>query len=345
MNINETFKKLNLKPATVLKVAGVALLVVVVAAVAIRLLGSSFNSLSKQGGFGLSVSSMPAYDMMQVDEEKSLSNTASLSLRNVAPSLMPPSGGGTVGDDAEEFEVTEYNAQIETRQLKNTCQTFTDLKTKDYVIFENASQSDRNCNYYFKVKNDNVKEILAVIEKFDPKELTESTYTIKKQINDFTSQEEILKNKLVSIDDTLSKAVGAYDDITILATKVQDVESLAKIIDSKINIIERLTQERINVNTQLDLLSRSKAEQLDRLEYTYFSISIVEDKYLDVENLADSWKLAIKEFVADINNVVQDITINLVALLFYLLQYAIYFLILLLVAKYGWQLVKYIWKK
>ncbi|MFA6255429.1 MAG: hypothetical protein WC675_05395 [Patescibacteria group bacterium] len=348
MNIIGTFKKLNLKTATVLKIAGVALLVIVVAAVALRLLGSSFNSVFKQGGASLSVLGQPAYDTMQAYEEKSLDygvgNTASLSLRNVQPSPIIP-GSGTVGDDAEEFEVTQYNGQIETRHLKDTCKTFTDLKAKDYVIFENASQSDHSCNYTFKVKNDNVAEILVIVKALDPKELSENTYTIKQLVNDFTSETEILEKKLASIDETLSKAINAYDNVTSLATRVQDVESLAKIIDSKLNIIERLTQERLNINSQLDRLQRSKAEQLDRLEYTYFYLNIIEDRYIDLTSLKDSWQAAIKEFVRDVNGVAQDITVNLAVLLFYLLQYAIYFFILLLVAKYGWQLAKYIWKK
>jgi len=345
----ECLKKLNLKPAAVLKISGVVLLIVIVAAVTIRLLGSSFNSLSEQSGAGLSVSGLPAYDSMQAYDEKSLDygmgDTVSLSLRNVAPSSIPPSSDGATGDNAEEFEVTQYSGQIETRQLKDTCQIFTDLKKKDYVIFENASQYDHGCDYGFKVKNDNVDEILAVIKALDPKELSGTTYTIKQLVDDFTSEVDILEKKLSSIDETLKKAISAYDDVTNLATRVQDVESLAKIIDSKINIIERLTQERININSQLERINRSKAEQLDRIDYTYFYINVIENKYVDLENIKDSWQIAIKEFVRDINLVVQDITINLIALLFYIFQYVIYFFILLLLAKYGWQLAKYIWKK
>jgi hypothetical protein len=106
-----------------------------------------------------------------------------------------------------------------------------------------------------------------------------------------------------------------------------------------------LTQERININAQLERLGRAKAEQLDRLDYTYFSVNVLENKFVDWQNLKDSWKMAIKSFVSDINKVMQDITINLIAFLFFAIQYVIYLFVVLIIVKYGWKLAKYIWKK
>jgi len=347
----DILKKFDPKTSTILKISGVALVVIIVIAIAFRLIGSSLNSMfTKSGISNIFPSSAPSYDVAESYGNKATvgSGTVGLSARNVASSqgsILPYDNGGTTGSDAEQFEVTEYSAYIETRVLKNICSSIAGLKAKDYVIFENASEYDRGCNYTFKVKKDNVAEILSLIKKLNPKELSENTYTIKKLVEDFTSEVEILQKKLASIDDTLKKAVAAYDEVTDLATKVKDVESLAKIIDSKINIIERLTQERINANAQLEAIQRAKAVQLDRLEYTYFRVNVIENKFIDATIIKDSWRAAIKEFVSDVNKIAQDITINLFAFLFYILQYAIYILILIFIAKYGWVLVKRIWKQ
>ena len=187
--------------------------------------------------------------------------------------------------------------------------------------------------------------MLAAIEALDPRDLSESIFTIKRQIDDFTSEEDILTRKLISIDETLRSAVKAYDDVTLLATRAQNVESLAKIIDSRLSLIERLTQERVNINAQLERLSRAKEQQLDRLVYTYFSVNVYENKFFDGEDIKDSWKQAVREFVQTVNESLQGITVNLVALLFLALQFAIYALLILIFAKYGWRLVKYIWEK
>lgn len=343
----------NLKPANILKVASLALVVIIILVFAFRLIGSSFSSFSSKTGLNnLMHQSAPAYDSVAYSGKAEMAygtagSAVGLSVRNVATSpVTPPSPSNiTTGDNAEDFEVTEYSAMIETRHLEADCQQISGLKSRVDVIFENSNEYNKGCNYSFKVKHASVPEILAVISNLDPKELNENTYTIKRLVDDYTSEVEILQKKIISIEKTLSDAVSAYDQVTRLAAQTQNVESLAKIIDSKIGIIERLTQERININAQLERLARAKSEQLDRLDFTYFNVNIVENKFIDGQNLTDSWKAAVKSFVRDINKVAQDITINLVVVLFVIFQFAIYGLIVLMVAKYGWRLAKYIWQK
>ncbi|MDP3899625.1 MAG: hypothetical protein Q8Q23_00935 [bacterium] len=342
----------NFKISHFLKIAGVALVTIIVVAIAFRLLGSSFTSIIKQTKLGnVSSGGMFAYDLDKGYAENMADGAdsgAALSARNVIaePAFMPPREDEIIsGDDAEEFEVTEYNAYIETRHLDTTCAAITDLKTRADVIFENANEYDQGCGYNFKVKRESVAEVLTLIKNLDPKDLSENTFTIKKQIEDFTSETEILQKKLDSINETLENAISAYDDITELATQTRDAESLAKIIDSKIGIIERLTQSRINTGAQLERLERAKAEALDRLAYTYFHVNISENKFIDGEQLKDSWKMAVKQFVRDVNDIAQDLSINLATLLLLILQYVIYLGIILVIAKYGWRLAKYFWQK
>lgn len=263
-----------------------------------------------------------------------------LSARNVFPM---PGSAPTVGDTAEEYEVRDYSAHIETGNLDETCGTILDLKSRDYVVFENSNTYDRGCSYTFKVKTDRVEEVLAQIKALDPKDLSENTYTIKRQIDDFTSEVDTWKNKLKTIDETLKSATSAYDQVTKIATQNGDASALAKIIDSKIQVIERLTQERLAAADQLDRFSRAKAEQLDRLDYTYFSVNVTESRYVDIESLKDSWKGAIRDFVRTINEIVQGSTITLIAFLFFLVHAALYILVVVFAAKWGWKWVKKIW--
>jgi len=346
-------KNFDLKPLNILKIAGLVLLAIILVALAFRLIGSSITSflpktsidnIASQGLRVLSDKSVNyGGEEMAYDASGS---AAGLSVRNVVADLMPsPDGDITPGADAEEFEVTEYSALVETRHLADICSKITVLKSREDVIFENANEYEKSCNYTFKVKKESVPEILSLIEDLDPKELNANTYTIKNLIEDYTSEVEILQKKMTSIEETLASAVAAYDDISRLATRTQDVESLAKIIDSKISIIERLTQAKINIASQLDQISRAKAEQLDRLDYTYFSVNILENKFIDVQNLKDSWKAEIKSFVNDVNKIAQDVTINLAVLLLFALQYLIYIFIILIIAKYTWKLGKRLWLK
>ena len=329
-------KQFDVKTSTIFKVAGLALVLLILLALMFRVVGSSFTALNRGDA-----PQEAYYGKGGVDFDSAYATEESLSSRNI----VPPKPSVPAGDDAEAFEVTDYYSTIQTHKLDDTCSSVSGLKGFDYVIFESSNEYDQGCSYSFKVKNDHVDEILTIINDLNPENLTQNTYTIKRQIDDYTSEVEVLEKKRASIDETLANAVSAYDEITELATRAQDVESLAKIIDSKINLIERLTQERISINEQLDRLTRAKEEQLDRLAYTFFNVSIYESKYVDGKEIKDSWKAAVQQFVRDLNDILQDVTINLVNIGLRVAQFVIYFFILLLAAKYGWRVAKYLWEK
>ena len=254
-------------------------------------------------------------------------------------------GSESTGDTAEEFEITEYSVSFKVSNLDSMRDNISALKSRDDVIFESANEYKKSGYYVFKIKNDSVDEVLAIIEELDPTTISKSIYTIKSLVDSYVNEIEILESKLSAIEEALNDAISAYDNITEIAIAAQDVESLTKIIDSKVALIKDLSQERINIGAQIDRLEMSKAEQLDRLNYIYFSISVVEDKLINAQDLKDSWRVVIKSFIDDINGVIQGVTINLIAFLFIVLQCAVYLFVILVVAKYGWQLTKYFWKK
>jgi hypothetical protein len=332
------FEKYNLTGAKILKIGGLILLGFVLLMVAISLINAIGSGLRSSVG---DISSERAYDgaMPQSAANYKSSNDMALSTRNVMPE-----DSYTAGDDAEQFEVTEYSARIETRRLDTDCEAVLALKTKDYIIFERSNKGETNCDYRFKVKKENTEEVLSLIKDLDPRELNQSVETIKKQIEDYTSREEILKKKLTTIEETMNSAVASYDEISKLAATTRDAASLASVIKSKIEIIESLSKQKINISSELDALGRQKAEQLDRLAYTYFNVSIYENKYIDLDYIKDSWKSSIKTFVFDMNRVAQDLSIGLVRLIVYVFQYLLYLMIVVLVAKYTWVLFKRIWK-
>lgn len=357
----EYFKDLSQNPVKVLKIFGMGILGLFIIVVVFQLVGSFFTGFRGQfgQGYGLVTPStvgyggaMPvSYDSIEYApgyagnySEKQAYGAPTISTRNVSQ-IYPPIYPGTTGDNAEDFEVTNYNASIETRKLTDTCGKVADLKKLDYVIFENSNNHDNGCNFVFKVKHEKVASVLDTIKSLDPKELTENTYTIKQQVEDYTNEIEVLQKKRDSIDETLRTALNAYNEITQLATKTQNAEALAQIIGSKVGIIERLTQEKININAQLDALSRAKSIQLDKLVYTYFNVNVFENKFVDFERIVDSWKNSLRNFVSRVNIIAQELTINLALFFLMIFQWLLYAGVLLVVVKYGWKFVKYFWNK
>jgi hypothetical protein len=363
-------------PLNVLKAIGMVFVGLFIIIFAFDLLGNSFGGmmggmkLRPVGSMGGTISVAPVapefsygttgYDSSEGSDyyTKSMSGVVAtqgaaygrggvmMSSRNVSSTIAPypPYGGGSVGN-GEEFEVTDYSANIETRNKQRDCSAVLALKSLDYVVFENNNESETYCSYTFKVKHANVPEIIAKIKALNPKDFNENSYTIKKQIDDFTSETELIENKINSINKSLESAIRAYDSITSLATQTQNVDTLAKIIDSKLQTIQRLTNESINANAELERLTRAKEEQLDKVDYSYFYVSVYENKFVDWRNIKESWKGAIRNFFYNINNAVQDATINVLLFIFTLIPYLIYLFILIIVAKYSWRVGKNIWKR
>ena len=337
----KNFSDYNIKPSNILKVIALVFVGVIVLTFAVRMFGTSLKSLNSGSALSAKVSG-DAYSVR--DSAYGIGgNVSGLSQRNV----MPEAGEETMtsGNDAEAFEVTQYNAFIETRKLKDTCTKISDLKAQNEIIFENANEYEHGCAYTFKVEKEKTNGILELVQGLHPRDLSENTYTIKQVVEDYTGQLEILQKKQETIEKTLSEAITAYDEITQVARRSQNADALASIVDSKVRTLERLTQERINISAQIDRLSRAKAEQLDRLKYTYFYVNVSEIQYVDGNQVKDSWRIAVQNFVRDINEVAQDITVGLIALIFVILQYVLYLFLLLFVAKYFWKVAKALWKR
>jgi hypothetical protein len=341
----EGLKNLNINWPKFLKITAIIMGAVVLLIVFINLvIGPVFSQFNRSSTtmMGVNPQSASFDSYSNVNGYKSDAGLT-LSARN-AEGLAMSAQPGNISSQGS-FEVTQYNATIETGKLDKDCAEISALKAKDFVIFENSNTSKHNCIFSFKVDRDKVDEVLPLIKNLKPRDLSQNIESIKKQVEDFTSREEILKNKQASIEETLKSALAAYSEITNLATKTNDAESLAKVIDSKIGIVERLTNERLQVSAELENLSRSKAEQLDRLKYINFYVYIYENKIFDGQALKDSWINSFKQFVFNINQILDDLSLGLVVIFFQILKFLLYIFIILIVAKYSWGLVKKIWKK
>lgn len=333
----EFIKKLKLKPVLILKgtiilVAGIFVLALIMQLVGTRLttksVGNYAESEAPAASFGRGASEGIAFDNV------------------FAPSSLPPMDPVfSPGADAEDFEVTSYAAEYETRELSRVCTTIADLKALEYVIFETSNERDHRCDYSFKVTNERTDEVVTVLVNLDPKELNENTHTIKRSIEATISERAILQEKLAQIDETLSGAISSYDELGALATSTRDVESLTKIVDAKIRLIDRLSQSRLSVSAQLNRIVKAQADQNDRLQFTFFQVSVVENVFVDGEQLGDAWKAATRAFVRDANDVLLNVSINLVIFLLVVLQYLLYLFLLLIIAKYAWVAGRYLWKK
>ncbi|MEX0931167.1 MAG: hypothetical protein WDZ88_00290 [Candidatus Paceibacterota bacterium] len=343
------FIKLKEKGMTPGKVVLVVLAIIVLLPIVVWLVAFSFRTAVNPGGSSMSYdrsenSVAPAYyDQRAMEESGGYGGVDGLSQRNIG--IYPPQPDISTGNKAEEFEITEYSGTIRSGNAEETCALISGWKSEGEIIFESANTYENGCNFVFKVPKEDKETILSRLEEFSVENLSSNTHTIQPVVADYTSEIEILESKLASIEATLTEAKSAYDEVTLLATRSQDVDALAKIIDSKINLIERLTSQRIDIKNQIEYLLRAKQDQIDRVNYTVFRLNVYEHAIFDMRNIADSWIYALKQFVYEANIVFQGLTIGLIGFFLKVVQAMVYAVIALFIAKYGWRFVRFIWKK
>lgn len=326
---------------SILKVIGLVFAGAIVLAIAVSLFSFSIRTIFDTGYRDYGYYDDYRGGSFDVAEEAAFAPSMMHS-KLIAPPIPEP--GYSTGTDAEDFEIKTYNVNARTHKLERTCAIISDLKAREDVIFETANENDFGCNYRFKVLKEVEGEILEIVEGIKPEDLNTNIRTIKGSIDATDKQLEILENKLASIESTLENAQDQYDELTELATRKQDVESLAKIIDSKLNLIERLSNQRIQVKEQIDRYNQNKADQLDGLQFSFFNVNIRKDLIWDWKDIKDQWRFEIKELVNNFNDVIQSVTVGLVTFAIRIAQAAIYFFLALFVLKYAWIGTKRVWK-
>ena len=326
-------KKFDWSIKSIAKVIGIGLVGMIAISIIISLMSMSVRTVFDSGN--------QSYKYMGMEDEMSMNR-----LGGVQKMAMPitPQSQYTSGDDAEEFEIKEYNGTIKTRKLEKTCGIIQKLKSKDYIIFEQSDQNQISCYFKFKVVKENAEEVVAIIKKLKPENLNERIQTIKKAIEGADTELDILQKRLSANEQALTEAQKAYDEIGRAATRKGDIETLAKTIDNKLKLIGDLTKERMDIKERIDRIAKNRSDLTDQLKYTTFKINVYEDLIVDWKEIKDSWKYEIKSFVQNINEVLQGVTVNLFNFMIRFIQVVIYLFVSLFLIKYVWKVTKIIWK-
>jgi len=330
----EFFKNFSTKQMNVLKFGGVFLLGAVV------VMGLSGNN-----------STSPFAQMKDMVSDQGYATDAGyygepmLSERNMNGDIMPPIDPTyTPGAGTEDYKVKQYSISFESRDKGKECVAVRDLLDREDVVFENTNEYEGGCSYTFKVKKESVEAVLTILDSLNPKEVNENTYTIKREVTDYTSEIQILEQKLTSLKTTLAESLATYNLLIARATTQGDISILVQLTDGKLSLIERLTMSQIETSSELERINRAKADALDRLEYTQFNVSVYENKLINGEEIGNSWTAAVQELFRNINNFAQEVSLGFVALLFMVVKYALYGVVLLFVARFGYSFAKKVWQ-
>ncbi len=249
-----------------------------------------------------------------------------------------------ISKDAEDFETREYTASYEENNVDKTCQKFEELKPLDYIIFANANKNEGYCNYRFKVELDREQEVITLIESLDPKYFNARTFTLERSITNNTNEIKILEKKINMLDSLLKSAQAKYAALRTSG----DTGALVQAINNEINLIERITSQKLSVQSQIDRLINSTGIQEERIDYSQFNITVNERKFINWSNIGEQWKYAFERFVTGISEAVQGLTIGLVMFVLILVKIVLFVgvgvITLTMTTKILWRAVRKIWR-
>ncbi|MFM2414317.1 MAG: hypothetical protein RI911_10 [Candidatus Parcubacteria bacterium] len=356
--IQNFFKNFDWSASSLLKVSGIALAVLVALSVGLTIFGALLSFGQRTIGminptYGVNSMAMrapaPSMGMMQkvanyapmgggAMAEESYGVAADMAMP--MPGIMPmPQVNGS--RNAELYQREGYSASYETRKFKETCAAVEDLKPLSYVLFDSANNSERYCNYSFRVEKDKTDEIVGKLKALDPKEWNVSVESVAQNIENTTDRTDILKRRLASIEQTLDEADAAFTQLSRLATQNARVTDLTNIISQKLAMVERLTNEKLSLEDQIRMLSGGKDDQIEETTYSHFSVSVSKWNAIDWQSLKDSWKYRVQETLRNISDTLASIVLTIPSLLLTLVWYA---LVIALLVLFGTLCLKYLVK-
>ncbi|MFH0833947.1 MAG: hypothetical protein V2A63_00980 [Patescibacteria group bacterium] len=334
------FKNFDWSFRSIAKILGVFVLGIVALAIIVGIVSFAFRTIvspftsNYSSGYG----AMPEMAM-----DAGYSKMAVSSSRNILPPIPGPSGE-VVDTTAEDYEVKNYSANYQPSDKTKICATILNLKSDPEIVFSNSSESDSSCNFTFEVPNERADEILKILKDLDPEDLNQNIYTIQKSVEGTSDQLKVLQNKLEQTESTLTDAQKAYEDLMRLATNSHDVENLTQLITLKINSIEQLAQTKISITQEIEQVQRSREDLLRQIKNTTFNISVYEQKFVDWKQISESWKNALRDFVNNLTDLTQFVSVRLVSFVFYSAAALLYLAVAFGFLKVLWLLGKKVWK-
>ncbi len=249
----------------------------------------------------------------------------------------------TVNEDTEKYEKVSYNASIERYKIESVCDKVEALKPLDYVVFKSASRNNKYCSYRFGVESDREEDVADIVRGLSPKNFDVNIDTREPAVSGNAFESEILEKRLESIQSSLAQAERAYDSAITLATSKGNVEGLSTLITGKLNLVERLSNQRRQVAQQLARLQRTGQQTVSETEYAHFVVSISKKQIVDMEGIASSWRYNLDKFVSSLNTTLQKLTFGLVSFALSVVQLLAYIFVVFAFARFAWTLAKRLW--
>lgn len=328
--------------------AGIGILILLAIFIFLAFLLASLNDARSTG---LSSSSRDGYNLKapmastgfggaQTEMDKSMIAADS---EYYAPSPMPiPDVSFT--PDLEKYETSRYDITARTKQFDELCSAVKNLKSSSDIHFKLIDESINNCRATFYVDESRVESVLSTLTTFRGVEVNRNTESVTRHRAQLQSQTDILRQQLMSVERSLTAAETQFDEIAEFARTQKDATTLSQAIREKLNMVDSLTQRKINLTSQLNNLYQQSAELEERIDVVEFNVNVYRSYPIYLNKESQKWESA----WAGLKETYTDTLIGLTAFfgifVLWMLRIAVYLLVVIVVVRGIWKVIKLVWK-
>lgn len=244
----------------------------------------------------------------------------------------------------ESYETTDYQITARTRQFEEGCSLLRTLKTDTRIYFKSLYVDQNVCSALFFSAPDKVDSILNQLKDIRGAEVSESTQSVTRTREVLQTETQIVTEQLSSVVHTLADAEIQYAVIAEFARANNEAAALTEAIRDKLQILESLTQQRIQLTAQLQQLQQQATDLNERIGMIAFTVNINRSFAFDPEETSREWETSWHTLKNTVTSVLIGFTTYLGVFILRALQFAFYALILIFIARYGWKVVHKIWQ-
>ena len=244
----------------------------------------------------------------------------------------------------ESYETTSYSVTARSNQFDTLCDALNNLKADNSIHFKSLNVSLNNCNAQFFVEEGKVDAVLAQFTSYGDVTIDRTTASVTRHKEQIESQASIVRAQLETVEATLTEAQTAYDEIIALARSERDAAALNRAIQNKLQQIDSLSNRKIALTSQLDSYAQQAADLEERLGVVEFYANFNRLTPTQVGQHEQQWSQAWKQLGNQFTMTLIGLTVTFGIFLLYIVQYGVYLLVLLVVARFGWKLLQRIWK-
>lgn len=246
--------------------------------------------------------------------------------------------------DLELYETTDYTIGGRIKRFDEACDTLAELKASDRYHFKYLNDSLNNCSATFFTELDEAGAAVAAFEAFNGVTVTRSTMSVTRHRQQIESRTTTVTAQLNSVERTLQEAETGLNEIVTFARENKNAKALSEAVRAKLELIDTLTQRKIQLTAQLDTLYQQAADLNERMDVAQFSVSLTRAYPLYPDKKARLWENAWRELDDTFTYTLIGLSANFGIFLLWTLRLAIYGLVLIVVLRALWKFVRLVWK-